>query len=239
MEVDYMIVLEQLLRVLAAAIVGALIGYEREIKSKPAGLLTFTLVCVGSCLLAILQQNVYYASSQQIIENPALAEAIKVDQGRIVAAVISGVGFLGAGAIIHTRSNVKGITTAALIWLVSALGLLIGTGGIYNYLIAALTVLIILPVSYISRSLGIKLTKTRKILRMRIVFDDAYEKNIFDNLSSQGVTIRKTFLANKYVKDGIHMKETIFYVSIPRARTFPDVMNQVSLQDYVFKVEEA
>ncbi|HHU55558.1 MAG TPA: MgtC/SapB family protein [Acholeplasmataceae bacterium] len=239
MDFDITIVLEQLLRVLAAAVVGALIGYEREIKSKPAGLLTFTLVCVGSCLLAILQNNIVLSSIEMIKNNPELIDAIKVDQGRIVAQVVSGIGFLGAGAIIHTRANVKGITTAALLWVVSALGLLIGTGGIYNYLIAALTVLIILPISYISRFLGTRLTKTRKVLRMRIVFDDNYEKDVFDNLSSQGVTVRKTFLVNKYIKDNVHMKESIIYISLPKSRSFADVMNQVSLQDYVYKVEEA
>lgn len=239
MPIDISLVIEQLLRVLGAAIVGALIGYERELKSKPAGILTFTLVCVGSCLFAILQQNIVLSSLQMINDNPELAEAIKVDQGRIIAQVVSGIGFLGAGTIIHTRANVKGITTAALLWVVSALGLLIGTGGIYNYLISALTVLIIIPISYSSRILGVRLTKTRKVFRIRIVFDDNYEKDVFDNLSSQGVTVRKTYLVNKFMKDDIHLKESIIYFSLPKSRTFTEVINQVSLQEYVYKVEEA
>src|SRR5690606_8186930 len=109
------LLIEQILRILAATIVGATIGYEREIKNKPAGFFTFTLVCVGSCLIAILQQNIY-------LENPSS------EPGRIIAQVISGIGFLGAGSIIHNRGNVKGLTTAAMLWLASALGLLIGTG---------------------------------------------------------------------------------------------------------------
>ena len=88
---DFNIILEQILRVLAAAFVGGIIGYEREIKNKPAGLLTFTLVCVGSCLIAILQQNIWRDSIELIRANPDLADAIKVDQGRIIAQVVSGI----------------------------------------------------------------------------------------------------------------------------------------------------
>lgn len=237
--IDFGIVGEQLLRVLGAAIVGGIIGYEREIKNKPAGLLTFMLVCVGSCLLAILQQNILASSIATILDNPDLANAVKVDEGRIIAQVVSGIGFLGAGTIIHTRANVKGITTAALLWLVAALGLLIGTGGVYNYLIAALTVLIIIPTSYFSRRIGERFTRTRKVHRLRVVFDEDFERDIFDNLASQGVVVRKTFLTNKMIKDEHHLKESIIYISLPKTRSFEDVMNQISMQAYVFEIEEA
>ncbi|MFA6627549.1 MAG: MgtC/SapB family protein [Bacilli bacterium] len=237
--IDIEVVGSQLLSVLAAAFVGAIIGYERELKNKPAGLLTFTLVCVGSCLLAILQKNIVTSAIQRIQENPELINVLKVDEGRIIAQVVSGIGFLGAGTIIHTKANVKGITTAALLWVVAALGLLIGTGGIYNYLIAVLTVIIILPISYLSRRIGEKLIQTRKVRRIRIVFDEDFEKAIFDNLASQAVVVRKTFLTNKYVKDGKALKETIIYFSVPKSRTFDEVVNQVSLQEYVYEVEEA
>ncbi len=235
---DLSIVLEQVLRVLAAAICGAIIGYERELKSKPAGFLTFTLVCVGACLIAILQNNIVYSALEFAKANPDLADIVKADQGRIIAQVVSGVGFLGAGTIIHTKANVKGITTATLLWLVSALGLMIGTGGMYNYIIAATTVLIILPASYLSRKLGERLTRTRKIRRLKIVFDENYEKEIHENLAAQAVTVRKTFLSNKYIKNGLHLKESIFYISLPKSRSYEDVINQISSQSYVYEVEE-
>ena len=237
--INLLVVGEQLLRVLGAAFVGGAIGYEREIKNKPAGLLTFMLVCVGSCLIAILQQNILASVIDSIAANPELANAIKVDEGRIIAQVVSGIGFLGAGTIIHTKANVKGITTAALLWLVAALGLLIGTGGVYNYIIATLTVIIIIPTSYFSRRLGERLIQTRKVHRIRIVFDENFERDIYDNLASQGVVVRKTFLANKLMKDNNHLKESIIYISLPKTRTFEDVMNQISMQEYVYEIEEA
>lgn len=220
------LLIEQMLRVLAAAIVGAAIGYEREIKNKPAGFFTFTLVCVGSSLIAILQQNIFR-------DNP------HSEPGRIIAQVVSGIGFLGAGSIIHNRGNVKGLTTAAMLWLASALGLLIGTGGLYNYVIAGTTVVIVLPITMFSRRLSERLTQTKKVQRIRIVFDEQHEKQLFDNLASQGVIVRKSYLLNKFFHDDKHLKESVIYFSLPKSRKLQDVMNQVSLQEYVFEIQEA
>lgn len=218
--------LELVIRILAATIVGAAIGYEREIKNKPAGFFTFTLVCVGSCLIAILQQNL-------LMTNP------DSEPGRIIAQVVSGIGFLGAGTIIHNRGNVKGITTAAMLWLVSALGLLIGTGGFYNYVIAGTTVVIVLPLAMLSRKLSEKLSQTKKVQKIRIVFEDIYEKELFDNFANQGVIIRKSYLLNKHTQSNVHLKESVIYFSLPKSRKLQDVMNQVSLLEYVYEVQEA
>ena len=232
-------IIEQILQVIGALIVGAAVGYEREIKNKPAGFFTFTLVCVGSCLIAILQRNIVNDATTQILANPALTEILKVDQGRIIAQVVSGIGFLGAGTIIHNRGNVKGITTAAMLWLVSGLGLMIGTGGVNNYVIAAVTAAIILPVSFFTRKLGDNLARHRKVRRIRVIFKDAFEKQLFDNLASQGAVVRKTYLLNKSVQDDVHLKESIIYFSIATNRTFEDVLNQISMQEYVVEISEA
>lgn len=217
---------EQMLRVLAAAIVGAAIGYERELKNKPAGFFTFTLVCVGSSLIAILQQNI-------------IGDYPNSEPGRIIAQVVSGIGFLGAGSIIHNRGNVKGITTAAMLWLAAALGLLIGTGGLNNYVIAGTTVIILLPIIMLSRRLSEKLTQTKKVQRIRIVFEENHEKDLFDNFAAQGVIVRKSYLTNKLMHEEKHLKESIIYFSLPKSRKLQDVMNQVALQEYVYEIQEA
>lgn len=232
-------IVELLLRVLGAAVVGGIIGYEREMKKKPAGFLTFTLVCVGSALIAILNVNVVNEAIRIATENPALGEVVGADMGRIIAQVVSGIGFLGAGTILYNRGSVTGITTAALLWLVAALGLMIGFGGTNNYIIAGATVLIILPMSYLSRKLGSKIGKTRKVHRIRIVFDETSEKVIFDNLANQGIIVRKTYLLNKYFKNDTHLKESIVYFSLPKSRDFFDVVNQISMLDAVIEVEQA
>lgn len=100
------------LRIILSVILGGLIGLEREIKKKPAGLITLTLVCLGATMIAILQEKIILTG----------------DATRLSAQVISGVGFIGGGTIIHTKGDIQGITTAAIIWVNACLGLIIGYG---------------------------------------------------------------------------------------------------------------
>jgi putative Mg2+ transporter-C (MgtC) family protein len=96
---------------------GGLIGVEREIKQKPAGFRTNILICLGSSLVMWLSIHVVaeYAPG-------------RADPGRIAAQVVTGIGFLCAGTILHSRGNITGLTSAAQIWVVSAIGLTIGAG---------------------------------------------------------------------------------------------------------------
>ena len=100
-----------------AALCGALIGLERELKSKPAGFRTNILICLGSAM---------YMSVGLLLVHEA-GEAGN-DSARIAAQVVTGIGFLGAGSIIQDRGQVRGLTTAATIWVVAAIGLISGAG---------------------------------------------------------------------------------------------------------------
>ncbi|KYH33983.1 putative Mg(2+) transport ATPase [Clostridium tepidiprofundi DSM 19306] len=121
-----------LIRLAMAVFVGGIIGYEREFKNRPAGFRTHILVCVGAAVVSMIQLYMVKNSVEIILKNPELANALKVDIGRIGAQVITGVGFLGAGSIIHEKGLIKGLTTAATIWVVACIGLAIGMG--YHYL---------------------------------------------------------------------------------------------------------
>lgn len=102
-----------------AAFCGALIGIEREHAEKPAGLRTNMLICTGSCLFTLAS----------ILAWQHIAGGVStVDPGRIAAQIVSGVGFLGAGVILKSGLHIIGITTAATIWLVAAIGMVIGLG---------------------------------------------------------------------------------------------------------------
>jgi putative Mg2+ transporter-C (MgtC) family protein len=124
---------DMLIRLLAAAALGSLIGFERERLLWAAGIRTHMLVCVGSCLIMIVSQ---YGFSNILIH-----QNVVLDPSRIAAQVVSGIGFLGAGAILARGEIVKGLTSAASIWTVAAVGLAVG-GGLY--LAASFSTLIIL-----------------------------------------------------------------------------------------------
>lgn len=106
------------LRLFLAAVLGGLVGLEREAHGRAAGLRTHILVCVGATLIMLTGVNL--AMSFQYSSN--------VDPFRMAAQVVSGIGFLGAGTIIRFRASVKGLTTAASLWAVAAIGLSIGSG---------------------------------------------------------------------------------------------------------------
>jgi putative Mg2+ transporter-C (MgtC) family protein len=102
------------LRLLAAAVLGGAIGFERELRERGAGLRTHTVVCVGSALFTLVSAYGF--------------EGSRTDPTRIAAQIVSGIGFLGAGAIIRQGLSVRGLTTAATLWLVAAIGMAAGAG---------------------------------------------------------------------------------------------------------------
>lgn len=103
----------ELVLVLAAILCGTIVGTERERHDKPAGLRTLILVCLGSTIFTMV--SFAFTTSTG-------------DSGRVAAQIVTGVGFLGAGAILHSRTTVSGMTTAAAIWVIAAIGIVIGVG---------------------------------------------------------------------------------------------------------------
>jgi putative Mg2+ transporter-C (MgtC) family protein len=113
---------EALLRLALAAVLGGLIGIERELREREAGLRTHLLVSLGSCLFTIVSAygfHEFLASGESVV---------RADPTRIAAQIVTGIGFLGAGAIIRQGLSVRGLTTAATLWIVAAVGLAAGAG---------------------------------------------------------------------------------------------------------------
>lgn len=129
---------ELLGRVALAAVLGLAIGLDRELKSRPAGLRTHALVALGAA--GFMAASVLI--SQELVDS---SSGVTLDQSRIAAGVVAGVGFLGAGAIIRTRGHVLGLTTAAGIWATAAVGILAGAG----FYIAAVGITVVTVVTQV------------------------------------------------------------------------------------------
>lgn len=129
-----------IVRLLLAVILGGLIGFEREVRRRSAGLRTHILVSLGSCLIMLTSLYLFdiYKSS------------VPLDPARIAAGVVTGIGFLGAGAIIRSGEAVRGLTTAATLWLVAGIGLGVGCG---FYLASLVTAVLAIAVLYFLRRL--------------------------------------------------------------------------------------
>ena len=137
--------LEQVFQVLAALVAGALLGLEREYHSKPAGFRTMILICVSSCLFSIL--------------------SLALPSGdRIASNIVTGIGFIGAGVVFKEGASVRGITSAAIIWMSAAIGMSIG---LRHYVLAAIVTAIVLIIM-------LALTKFEKL------FDQLHQMKIYE-----------------------------------------------------------
>lgn len=120
---------QMFLRLLIAVVLGALVGYERERAGKPAGVRTHGMVSLGAALFAVVSIHGFGGTG---------------DPARVAAQIVTGIDFLGAGAILHQRSNVHGLTTAASLWVTAAIGLAVGVGMVLMSLATAILVFLLL-----------------------------------------------------------------------------------------------
>lgn len=136
-----------MIRLVVAMVLGGLIGLERQTRGRAAGLRTNILVCIGSAAVIVAFQKLS-------IETTLGAESvIRMDPSRVAAGVITGIGFLGAGTIIKSSDFVRGLTTAASIWVVSAIGVTVGLG---EYPIAVVLTFLVLVALYVLHRLPVR-----------------------------------------------------------------------------------
>lgn len=191
---------EFIIRILLAAVLGGIVGFERERQHQPTGLRTLMILTIGSALAMMVSSSV----AIQFRELGASG-----DPGHIAAQVVTGVGFLGAGAILHYGVNVKGLTTATSLWTMAIIGLAVGSGyylfGIFTTLLV-LVILVILNIVekryikvYSDLSLSVKaidhpgiIEEITKLLgdRGSVVNVSTVSKNLADNNISISFTLR-------------------------------------------------
>ncbi len=122
-------------RLLLASVLGALVGFEREIHGREAGVRTYLLVALGSALIMVVSE--YLLFKYETIPG----QLVRIDPGRIAAQAIVGIGFLGAGVIIRYRNSTRGLTTAACMWVICAVGLAVGSGYyLFGVVVSGITV---------------------------------------------------------------------------------------------------
>ena len=167
------------IRLLIATLFGSIIGWEREIKSRPAGLRTHILVCVGATIIALIQKEIMFESLQTALSYPDLAGIIRSDPARLICQVVSGIGFIGAGTIVRNKNSVHGITTAASLWVTAAVGLSVGMG---YYWIALLGIIYLLfSLTVLKKFQHFSANFLPSIMRIEIVYSSLETKEFIRN----------------------------------------------------------
>ncbi len=210
-------------RLVVACLLGGVIGFEREHVHRPAGLRTHILVCVGSALVMITSEFIYYHYSSHV----------NVDPARLGAQVISGIGFLGAGTIIKEGISVKGLTTAASLWAVSCVGISVGIGFYSGAVIATIIIFLILVVMKKTQS---KVTSQKNI---RLFVHTQVKKGEVNDLTKlieeMGVKIKKTDFIGSESEGEMVLRYT---VDLSNQRSMPELMEAILCHEPVKRVYE-
>ncbi|RXT15436.1 MgtC/SapB family protein [Ammoniphilus sp. CFH 90114] len=190
-----------MLRLGLAALLGGIIGWERERRNKQAGFKTHLLVSVGSALIMLTS---IYGFGDHLLNHPNA----RFDPARLAAQVVSGIGFLGAGAILrHSNQVITGLTTAATLWVVAAIGLSVGSG---FYVPAIATTAIVMFSVLLLRGIENRFASSTQSRKLRILVADRPGKlgEISTVLGFEDVDIRNIFISEEIV-DELHSRVVI------------------------------
>jgi len=185
-----------ILRLLVAALLGAAVGLEREFHDHPAGTRTHLLVALGSALFTVLSVHGFSASG------------VTVDPTRIAAQIVTGIGFLGAGAIIHSGTSVRGLTTAASLWATAAIGLAAGVG-LYGLAVAA-TIIVVLSLGPLNRLVSVVRPRAARTMQVRLGLSDLAAmgriSELFEQRSVEMTAIESRRLRGRHYEVDLRLK---------------------------------
>lgn len=202
-EVQY---LYYIVRIVVAGICGCLIGYERKVRSKGAGIRTHCVVACAAALMMIISKYAFYDVA---IEGMLIGADIRLDPSRVASTIVSGVGFLGAGTIFVNKNKISGLTTAAGIWATSGVGMAIGSG-LYVVGIAA-TIIIVL--SQVLLHMKFKFLQTDRTMKLKVfrVTEDNYQAKIKELLHTHHIYLHET----RILREKSNIKTYSFIIDVP------------------------
>ncbi|QIL46319.1 MgtC/SapB family protein [Vagococcus coleopterorum] len=226
-----MTLLEISQRLLLAIIISGAVGFDREFKNRPAGMRTHILVCVGAAVIALVQTQLSVNALQMVAESPELAAVVKSDQTRLIAQVVSGIGFLGAGTIIVTQRSVMGLTTAASLWAVACLGIAAGMG-LYTIAISGFVV-----IQVVLSLLNKVLVAVPTLKKLQIKYQHRLETKEFvmDYFEEKGVQVKGVdFDVEIHADEKVYTN--IYTVELPRGFNHSELIEDISLNKNVLQI---
>ncbi len=229
MELELTLV-EIVFRLILSLIIGGGIGMEREYRNQPAGLRTHILVCIGSTVIALIQVQIAASALNYAIAYPELATVIRSDQARLIAQVVSGIGFLGAGTIIVSDRSIRGLTTAASIWAVAGLGLAIGMG--YYTIAISSFIGVLFALLVVKKVINIR---TLKKIEIRYIHREETKEFIMNYFVENKIRVGDVIFNVDFVDD-YRIYTNIYTIDLPKGMTYPKVMEDLSLYKNITKI---
>lgn len=224
--------LELFLRLILAAVVGGVIGYERELKGRDAGIRTHTLVSLGAAIITMTQLEASRWVIEFAMNNPDFSTILSSDITRLTAQIVNGIGFLGAGTIIVSRRTVTGLTTAASIWAVASLGIAVGMG--YYFMALSSTFIMLIVLRLVKGLFKIDQTKQLEIhYKNREHTLDYLEQTFKEN----GITVISTDHTITYLEDGTSICEDLYTLHLPTQFKMMHFISDVGDFENILKIK--
>ncbi len=224
-----------LIRLALSVVIGFGIGFERERHHRPAGMKTHIMVCMGAAIVSMIQIHMMSDTLEIASNHENIASSLKSDYARLGAQVISGIGFLGAGTIIVRKGSVKGLTTAATLWLTACIGLAVGMG---YYIIAAggflFAMLVLLSLRFLQTS-----SFRRRVVTLEIDFRDKKSgmDSIHEYCAQHGVSIKRIEFIDAGEGDA-HYDVGVYSLQIPRTMEIPELQQDLLRENDIMRVME-
>ena len=223
--------IELFLRLILAAVVGGVIGYERELKGRDAGIRTHTLVSLGAAIITMTQLEASRWVLNFAMDNPGFSTILSTDITRLTAQIVNGIGFLGAGTIIVSRRSVTGLTTAASIWAVASLGIAVGMG---YYFMATTSTFIMLIVLRLLKGL-FKIDRTKQ-LEIQYKNRDDTLAYLMETFKANNITVVSTDHSITYMEDGSSICEDMYTLHLPAQFNMIHFISQVGDYEDILKI---
>lgn len=225
--------LEMLFRLVIAIFIGGLVGYEREMRGRDAGIRTHAIVSLGAAVMALVQLKTSNWLLEYTIQNPEYSAILTSDITRFIAQIVSGIGFLGAGTIIVSKRSVTGLTTAASIWAVAGLGISVGMGYYSLGLFGTILILVVLRIIKTLFQIG-------HDKNIEVHYEDGKDTNEFieDILKKNKIKIISEDYSVYYMdkEESIRKVRAVYELRIPKQLKLKKLIDLISHNKNILKV---
>ena len=211
---------EMFIRIGVAILIGCVVGVEREYKNRPAGLRTHVLVCLGACMIAVIE-------SLFTLNLDSVGDNVSYNFGRLCAQVISGIGFLGAGTIFTSHKKIAGLTTAASLWNTACLGIATGYGYYWLSIFGCMVVLLVLLLlQKVIRVNAVKRVEIRFIKRTETL---PFINDYFEEMGIKVLDLDYHFEnVTNLTRGEVNTYTNIYTLNLPRKVSYTEVINHLS-----------
>lgn len=211
-------------------LLSSVIGFNRKLKSSPAGIRTYNLVCLGAIIITMAAVEMSESAVKLVVENPDLKNVLNWDSSKIIGQIVSGVGFLGAGTIIISKQKILGLSTASSLWVTAAIGIAVG---MRFYLLAVIsTMLVVFILAFFN-----KLTPKYKLTILSVTIDDLQDEHEILQYFRMHHMVIESVETRVFTEQGTKKVRNTYTIKQPQENDTHTVILELAQLAYISEIE--